>query len=306
MAKLATNRFAARSTGYSDSDDSGYFGDGSESSGTGNVASDQSLTAFEQAVLQRINPVIRELVRRRKGSKARIVDIPELLEKLGLMRKSYGPFLPPIKGIVQHHRETSALRATAKTFVSEKFTPLGTPLDREPAPGEDWHYWQKKGTMVWHVDLHHFPKADALKHQGKVLSLASRGQILEKSRLFLIIGRVDYEKGYRLQECPIYTYGGKGLRGRWWDTWSEYCSIRYGRTGKFVNQSPGNAVLGLEWMEWHRELSEKSVVRLSDARTRDVYYTDTGKGVQIIGSLSHRAREYASEKLLELMWKTVA
>lgn len=86
----------------------------------------------------------------------------------------------------------------------------------------DWYTQQSLGLIVRHVDLHYFPTNKAPHDQGTVVNLPKGGQILEKSRLFLIVGHTVC----RVTECPILTYGEKGLEERNKLTWPEYCSIR--------------------------------------------------------------------------------
>lgn len=155
------------------------------------------------------------------------------------------------------------------------------------------------GTIVQHVDLHYFPEGNAPSDQGPVTNLASGGQVLEKRRLFLVLGWM----GGRLRECPILTYSGYELRERDRATWPEYCSIRPPHVPKqgFTNQSRGNQVLDIEWVEWAGEMSESMVVHLADVRSRD-----TDIGVVVKGAVSREALDYASKKMDDLMEEATA
>lgn len=65
------------------------------------------------------------------------------------------------------------------------------------------------GMIVLHADLHYFPEGQTAPHdQGHVVDLLKGGQVLEKTRLFLVVGRLI---GGSVMECPILTYGGDGL-----------------------------------------------------------------------------------------------
>lgn len=156
---------------------------------------------------------------------------------------------------------------------------------------------QTVGMIVRHVDLHHFHTGHAPRNQGDVVNLPGGGQILKKNRLFLIVGRVSD----RLIECPIFTYSGMGLANRKKSTWPEYCSIRPSHVPieDFKDQSPSNKVLDVACVYWNEEVSESSVVRLSDVR-----FHDTGFDLppaQVVGSISSEALKYAAKKVVDLM-----
>lgn len=166
---------------------------------------------------------------------------------------------------------------------------------------ESWRNRQKGGVIVRHVDLHYFPAGDAPRNQGNVVNLSNGGQVLEKHRLFLIVGQA----GDRVLECPIYTFGGRGLRFRDRATWPEYCSIRPLQVlqGDFENQSQHNKVLDVDWVRGTYELKVSMVVRLSDVRSRDA--SRDVEGVEIIATISKTAREYAAKKVMDLMSEAV-
>ena len=162
----------------------------------------------------------------------------------------------------------------------------------------DWYTQQTVGMIVRHVDFHHFPTSNAPRNQGgDVVNLPGGGEILKKNRLFLIVGRASG----RLTECPIFTYGGKGLRGRKKVTWPEYCSIRPSHVPvkDFENQSPRNKVLDVEWVYWNEEVKESSVVRLSDVRSHDTGFSLPP--AQVVGAVSSEALRYAAKKVVDLM-----
>lgn len=163
---------------------------------------------------------------------------------------------------------------------------------RGPITAERAH--QALGTIVQHVDLHYFPEGDAPTNQGPVTNLAHDGQVLEKRRLFLVVGWM----GGKLKECPILTYSGDGLHDRNRATWPEYCSIRPPHIPKrgFTNQIRGNQVLDIVWTNWAGEMSESMVVHLADVGSRD-----TDIGVDVRGEVSFEALVYAGTKMADLM-----
>jgi len=150
------------------------------------------------------------------------------------------------------------------------------------------------GMIVHHVDLHYFPNNNAPQHQRNVVDLPRGGQVLKKYRMFLVVGRL----GNRVRECPIFTYGDRGLRDRDEATWREYCSIRPPLipAEEFTNQSPNNKVLGIERLHWRGRLSESMVVHLSDVRSRD-----SDAGVTVKGTILPECREYPGKKMAELV-----
>jgi len=160
------------------------------------------------------------------------------------------------------------------------------------------HTRRTAGAIVRHVDLHHFPKSDAKSDQHDVVDLPRGGQILQKSRFFLIVGRTRN----RLVECPIFTYGEKGLRGRKQDTWPEYCSIRSLSVPveDFMNQSPNNEVLDAEWEKGGFQMKQSAVVRLSELR-----YRDDDMGVVLVATISSGALQYARQKVADLTSEAV-
>ena len=170
------------------------------------------------------------------------------------------------------------------------------PAQTTPRPEctRGWRNHQVVGEVVFHEDHHHFPKRNAPQDQGDLVNLPSGGQLLEKRRLFLIVGQV---RG-RLMECPIFTYGGKGISGREKETLPEYCSIRPLRVPVegFKNQSPSNKVLDWDWVEWAGQMRKSMVVRLSDPTWRD-----KGTRVEVVGAISSGALQYAAERVDELM-----
>lgn len=150
------------------------------------------------------------------------------------------------------------------------------------------------GMIVQHVDLHLFPSGNAPRDQGNVVNLSRGGEALEKYRMFLIVDELDNS----VNECPVLTYGETGLRYREEATWPEYCSVRppHIPVEDFTNQSPNNIVLGIDRITWFGRMSESMVVRLSDARSRD-----TDDGVAVRGVMSPESRDYASDKMADLM-----
>jgi hypothetical protein len=146
--------------------------------------------------------------------------------------------------------------------------------------------------FVTHVEFNHFPRGYAPQYQGNVLQV-SQGELLEKTRFFLIVGRaVD-----RVVECPIFTYGGKLLSGCNRATHREYCSIRPSNmpADGFKNENPDSRVLDVFWTNRGHWL-KASVVRLSDVRCRD-----EGSGVEVVAMISLDALKYASRMVLKLM-----
>ena len=150
------------------------------------------------------------------------------------------------------------------------------------------------GAIVRHVDLHYFPRGGAPQDQGNVVNLPGGGQVLEKKRYFLVVGRMPGT----LVECPIFTYGGEGLRGRNRDTWREYCSIRSLNVPVegFMNQSPNNQVLDVEWEKGSFQVKQSAVVRLSELRFRD-----EDDDVDLVAAVSFGALQYAREKIADLI-----
>jgi hypothetical protein len=165
---------------------------------------------------------------------------------------------------------------------------------KEPAVNSARRTQHTKGMLVMHVNLHYSPSDNAPRDQGRVVNLSRGGQFLEKkNRLFLVVGRL----GNSLMECPILTYSDNGLRRRDEATWPEYCSIRppHIPMEDFINQSPNNMVLDIDWTDWYGQMSEAMVVHLSDVRSRD-----TDDGVVVRGAVSPVPSEYASEKMADL------
>lgn len=219
-------------------------------------------------------------------------------------------FIPPGKWrdhnkeqIAQHRVQTGVLPATAKLGTGETVLPHGSRQDAFDETSDrraGFRNLQTKGTIVRHLDLHHFPDGGAPADQGNVLTASDNSTILAKPRFFLIIGR----KGDRITECPIYTFGGLGLKNRDKATWYEYCSIKPKHLHwreDFHNQSPDREVLDVEWMDWNVNLKDAMVVRLSDVRHREI-----GHGAQIVASISREAQEYAAKVAIELLTETVA
>lgn len=204
--------------------------------------------------------------------------------------------------IFNHRKETGVLSANAQPGSPEAIIMHGhqqNRLDYSLRPQQQQQ--QTKGTIVRHLELHHFPAGDAPKGQGEVTNLsAGRGQALEKSRFFLTVGHL----GDRVFECPIFTYGGKGLQNRDKAVWSEYCSLKPSQWRKhdFVNQSPENEVLEMVSTAKGWRMRDSMVVRLSDVRSRDVGMG----GVEVLGSISVESSEYASKKAKELMSAALA
>jgi hypothetical protein len=153
------------------------------------------------------------------------------------------------------------------------------------------HTRRTAGSIVRHVDFHHFPRSNANPEQGVVVNLPGGGQILQKSRYFLIVGR----RGDPLVECPIFTYDEKGLRKRVRDTWPEYCSIRSLSlpVEGFMNQSPNNEVLDVMWEKSGFHVKQLAVVRLSELR-----YRDEDAGVDLVAGISFGALQYARQKVI--------
>lgn len=179
-------------------------------------------------------------------------------------------------------------------------TPARTPFEQvnegswEVVQPTFWHTRQTMGAIVRHVELHHFPRGGAPHDQGKVVKLPGGGKVLKKSRYFLIVGRTRD----KLIECPIFTYGEKGLRDRERDTWPEYCSIRSLSVpvGNFVNQSPSNNVLHAVWEKPGFQVKQSAVVRLSELR-----YRDDDTGVDLVAAVSFGSLQYAQKKLAGLI-----
>lgn len=55
-------------------------------------------------------------------------------------------------------------------------------------------------------------------------------------------------------------------------------------------------MLGIDKINWFGQMSESMVVRLSDVRSRD-----TDDGVAVRGVMSPESRDYASDKMADLM-----
>lgn len=168
-----------------------------------------------------------------------------------------------------------------------------------PRQNPVWRTEQTLGAIVRHVDLHHFPKGNAPKAQGgDVVNLRRDGQVLAKRRYFLVVGRA----GNTIIECPIFTYGGKGLSGRRRNTWHEYCSIRsldFPVEG-FINQSPDNKVLDAAWEEDGFQVERLAVVRLSELRFRH-----DNTGITLSAGISSEALQYAARRVIDLMSEAV-
>jgi hypothetical protein len=161
-----------------------------------------------------------------------------------------------------------------------------------------WRAKQTAGVIVRHVDFHYFSHGKAPKRQGKVVQTV-KGQIIEKKRYFLIVGRA----GDRVVECPIFTYGGHGLHNRVKASHREYCSIRPLNTPaeNSKNHNPERRVLDVVSMEQNEQLLAKSsVVRLSNVISRD-----HGVDVDVVGTISLEALNYAAQMVVDLMWETV-
>ena len=183
-------------------------------------------------------------------------------------------------------------------------TPARTPLEQvnpgswEVVPHAVRHTRQTVGAIVRQMELHHFPRGKAPLGQGPVFNLTGAGEILEKSRFFLVVGRtVD-----RIIECPIFTYGVTGLCDRERDTWPEYCSIRSlgVPVEGFINQSPNNEVLDVGLVKGRFQMKRTAVVRLSELR-----YRDDNTGVTVVAAISTEALRYATRKVIDLMSEAV-
>lgn len=170
---------------------------------------------------------------------------------------------------------------------------MGYRLDR----ALDWCSQQSLGMIVRHVDLHYFPTKKAPRNQGEVVNLPKGGQVLEKNRLFLIVGHAVC----RVTECPIFTYDEVGLEKRNKLTWHEYCSIRSSQVPvkDFNNQSPSNKVLDVAWVHQNEEVKESSMVRLSDVRSHDTNFDLPP--AQVVRAISSEALKYAAKKVVDLM-----
>ena len=286
MAGFHSNPFALLSSDCSDSDDSGYIEDDPDP--LVDLKDQPELIDIaleeEKVVLRRVHREAWELLRRRDSINIVAPDPAVDDPQQDFVPRCYSPFVPP--GNWREH---------SQEIISQHRRECGVPAARDRLESRSpWRSQQTEGKIVRHADFHHFSRGNAPEGQGDIVDLSDGGQIHEKNRFFLIIGRM----GGLVLECPIFTYGGKGLRCRGKSTHREYCSIRPLHTSAddFENQNPERRVLDIVSMKGDRRLKESMVVRLSDVRSHDV-----GTGVDIIGAISQEALKYAARMMLDLI-----
>jgi hypothetical protein len=288
-----TNSFAALSVDFFDSDDSGYAEDEIDPPASNPAPPETPIcTPSERGLVSRIDSEDRELVSRKDRQNVKAEDTLPLARKPGHGRSQYN------KPTTPGNWHESSPKETLKRRRETDDLPYSAQPDRRSDRNIDRLTQRTKGAIVRHKDLHHFEKGSAPRNRGKIMVASNGVEYLEKPRMFLVVDRA----GERIMECPIYTYGGKGLRDRAKMDWPEYCSIRplYVRANDFVNQSPEKEVLEAVRVDWDKELKDTMVVRLCDVRSREY-----DPSVEIIGRVSRKAHRYAAKRLLELVGKAV-
>ncbi|KAI6868789.1 hypothetical protein KC323_g2946 [Hortaea werneckii] len=154
----------------------------------------------------------------------------------------------------------------------------------------------KEGTIVWHWDIRRC-ESDFIPDSDKRVFFKDDGsKWLKKGRYWLIVGRTDE----KLWEIPIYTNSNTGLARVAGRNKREYFSIRpkHVQSGDFVNQSPTNQVVSVDWMAdgedqvRGQQLRETMVAHFYEVFARDI----NEEPIRVVGAIRKEDTLAACEK----------
>ncbi|KAI7230972.1 hypothetical protein KC330_g6660 [Hortaea werneckii] len=154
----------------------------------------------------------------------------------------------------------------------------------------------KGGTIIWHWDIRPYKSKLIPDRNSRIFVKDDGSKWLKKGRYWLIVGRTEET----LWEVPIYTDGNTGLAKVPGHNKREYFSIRpkHMQSESFVNQSPTNEVVSVDWMASGEEklrgqkLRETMVAHFHEVFARDI----NEEPIRVVGAIRKEDTQAACEK----------
>ncbi|KAI7367978.1 hypothetical protein KC354_g2997 [Hortaea werneckii] len=154
----------------------------------------------------------------------------------------------------------------------------------------------KEGTIIWHWDIRPYKGRLIPDSDSRILFKDDGSKSLKKGRYWLIVGRTEE----KLWEVPIYTNGNTGLAKVPSPQKKEYFSIRpkHVQPEKFVNQSPTNLVVSVDWMgEKDDQLEGQKLRETMVAHFHEVFIRDINEEpIRVVGAIRKEDTWAACEK----------
>lgn len=204
---------------------------------------------------------------------------------------------PPSDLQQNRHKAASTMLAKRRGFVPGTQASRRSRMTYAPGPRTVrglLHVDQEPGVIVWRWDIRPHMRGKKVPVGWEYFKATSGRDMIRKGRYWIII-KVT---GAQIQECPIYTNHDTGLKHTPEKLKPEYMSVRPKHVpGRgFVNQSPANEVLVIEWMQDKKDgiegrlVRETMVVHTTEVSDRDV----NDPHARLVGALA----ELSTQKLL--------
>ncbi|KAF2766633.1 hypothetical protein EJ03DRAFT_174720 [Teratosphaeria nubilosa] len=152
---------------------------------------------------------------------------------------------------------------------------------------------QVPGAIVYHEETRR-NKTDKIPDGDPRVSYRNGVRYVIKGRYWLIVKRTEKN----VWECPIYSNNNTGLELVEHGLWSQYASLvpKGQDPHTFKNQSPGNKMVIIDWMDSdrNRHIRDTAAVHLAGAVQRPVDRAD----MKVVGTIQQDQIEEVSRKAL--------